>query len=110
MSITLFAFVSALLNLLILSVTYAFLAMRRENGKSDIRRSRVMLVISGFAAPIFSTLLFVAGAVIAQYFLHVPLPVGRRGGGVFIILIASVAAAMLTLAILLPRIKHRWEN
>ncbi|MCI0507433.1 MAG: hypothetical protein L0Z73_15170 [Gammaproteobacteria bacterium] len=110
MSITLFAVISALLNLFALSVIYAILALQRKTGKSDIQQSRVTMAVAGFVVPIVVSILFVVAAIIAQRFFQYPIPVGQHGGGVFIILIASVAAAVFTLMILLPRIKHRWED
>ena len=110
MSLTLFAVICALLNLLSLSTIYVILAFRRKNGKSDIRQSRIMLVISSFVVPIVISILFVVAAIVSQRFLHYPFPVGQRGGGVFIILIVSVATAVFTLLLLLPKIKHRWQD
>jgi uncharacterized BrkB/YihY/UPF0761 family membrane protein len=110
MPLTFFAAICALLNLLCLSVIYAIMAHRRKNGKSDIQQSRIMLVISSFVVPIVVSILFVVAAIVSQQFLHYPFPVGQRGGGVFIILIVSVATAVFTLLLLLPRIKHRWQD
>lgn len=110
MSIQLFALIFALLNLLILTIIYGILSYRRRNGKSDVRQSRITFVISSFAIPILATMLFVVSAVIAQRFFNYPIPVGQRGGGVFIILIVSVISSAITMLILLPRIKHKWED
>ena len=110
MSIQLFALVFALFNLIILSIIYGFLAYRRRNGKSDVRQSRITFVISSFAVPILATVLFVISAVIAQQFFNYPLPVGKRGGGVFIILIVSVISSTIGMLLLLPRIKHKWDD
>ncbi len=110
MSITLFAFICALLNLAILGMIYAILAFRRKNGKSDINQSRITLVVFSFIVPIFVSILFVVAAIIAQRYLNYPFPIGQRGGGVFIILLVSVATAVITLSILLPRIKPHWED
>ena len=110
MSIQLFALIFALLNLLILSIIYGILSYRRKNGKSDVRQSRITFVISSFAVPILATMLFVVSAVIAQRFFNYHIPVGQRGGGVFIILIVSVISSAIGMLLLLPRIKHRWED
>jgi uncharacterized membrane protein len=110
MSITIFAVICALLNLFALSVIYAILAWRRKNGKSDIQQSRITLVISSFIVPVVVSILFVIAAVIAQRFFHHPFPVGQHGGGVFIILMVSVASAILSLLLLLPKIKYRWQD
>jgi len=110
MPLTFFAAICALLNLLCLSVIYAVMAQRRKNGKSDIRQSRITLVVSSFVAPIIISVLFVVAAIISQRFLDYPFPVGHRGGGVFVILLVSVGSAILSLLLLLPRIKHRWMD
>ena len=110
MSIQLFALVFALLNLIFLTIIYGILAYRRRNGKSDVRQSRVTFVISSFAVPILATVLFVISAVIAQHFFNHPIPVGKRGGGVFIILIVSVISSAIGMLLLLPRIKHKWDD
>jgi hypothetical protein len=110
MSITLFTVICALLNLFALSALYAILAFRRKTGKSDVQQSRITLVVAGFAVPIIVSILFAVTAVIARVIFHYLIPVGQHGGGVFVILIASVATAVFTLIILLPRIKHRWED
>ena len=110
MSIQLFAAIFAILNLLILSVIYGVLAYRRKNGKSDVRQSRITFVISSFAVPILATMLFVISAIIAQHFFNYSIPVGTRGGGVFIILIVSVISSAIGVLLLLPRIKHKWDD
>lgn len=110
MPITVFAVICALLNLAILSAIYAILAFRRKNGKSDISGSRITLVIASFIVPVFVTILFVVSAAAGQRFWQYPFPVGQHGGGVFIILLVSVATAVLTLLILLPKIKPHWEK
>ncbi|WP_455206464.1 hypothetical protein [Kaarinaea lacus] len=110
MSITVFAAICALLNLIVLSVIHAILALRRKNGKSDIQQSRITMVISSFVVPIVVSILFVISAFIAQRFYQYPIPVGQHGGGVFVILITSVATAVLTLILLLPKIKHKWDD
>lgn len=110
MSIAVFAVICALLNLLGLSAIYGVLAWRRKNGKSDIHQSRITLVIGGFIVPVVVSIVFVVAAAIAQRFFHYSFPVGQHGGGVFIILMVSVATAVLSLLLLLPRIKHRWQD
>ena len=110
MSITVFAVICALLNLIVLSVIYAILASRRKNGKSDIQQSRITMVISSFVVPIMVSIIFVISAFTAQRFYQYPIPVGQHGGGVFVVLITSVATAVLTLILLLPKIKHKWDD
>jgi len=108
MPLSFFAAICALLNLICLSVIYAVMTHRRKNGKSDIQQSRITLVVSSFIVPIIISVLFVVAAISSQRFLHYPFPVGQRGGGVFVILLVSVGSAILSLLLLLPRIKHRW--
>ena len=110
MSIQIFAIIFAILNLLIITTIYGVLAYLRKNGKSDVRQSRITFVISSFAVPILATVLFVVSAVIAQHFFNYPIPVGKRGGGVFIILIVSVISSVIGMLLLLPRIKHKWDD
>ncbi|MEJ2178950.1 MAG: hypothetical protein P8Y28_00595 [Gammaproteobacteria bacterium] len=110
MSIQSFAIISALLNLSILAVIFAILAIRRKNGKSDIRESRIAFVIAGFVVPIFITIVFVVSAIVAQHFYNYPFPVGQRGGGVFLILIVSVVTSVITVILLTSRIKHKWDD
>jgi hypothetical protein len=110
MSIAIFAALCALLTGLTLALIYGIFAIRRKNGKSDIRHSRIVLVIASFIIPILVTAFFVFAAVTAQTLYQYHVPVGQRGGGVFIVLLASVAASVLTLVILLPRIRHPWDG
>ncbi len=110
MSIQIYAAIFIFLNLSIIVSVYGILSYRRRNGKSDIRESRIAFVIACFAVPIVATLLFVIAALIAQGVYNYPIPVGRRGGGVFIILITSVISSVLCLLVLLPRIKHKWDD
>lgn len=109
MTITYYALICAVLNFFILLAIYALLAFRRKSGKSDIKQSRISLVISSFVVPIVVCVSFVITAAISQKFLGYAFPVGQRGGGVFIILLTSVVSSVLTLVLLLPRIKHQWE-
>jgi len=110
MSIQIFALISTLLSLLILLVIFGILAFLRKNGKSDIRQSRITFIIASFIVPIFVTVVFVVAAIIAQHFFHYPIPVGKRGGGVFLILIVSVVTSVITVILLVSRIKHTWED
>ena len=110
MSIQIFALISALLSLLILLVIFGILAVRRKNGKSDIRQSRITFVIASFIVPIFIIVVFVVSAIVAQHFFNYPVPVGQRGGGVFLILIVSVVTSVITVILLISRIKHKWED
>ena len=110
MTITYYALICAMLNFVFLLAIYALLAVRRKSGKSDIKQSRITLVISSFVVPVFVCIGFVIAAAISQKFFNYAFPVGQRGGGVFIILITSVASSELTLVILLPRIKHQWQE
>ena len=110
MTITYFALICALVNIAILLGIYWLLAVRRKSGKSDIRQSRITMVISSFVVPIVICVSFVVAAAISQKFFNYTFPVGQRGGGVFIILITSVLTSVVTLITLLPRIKHLWEE
>jgi cytochrome bd-type quinol oxidase subunit 2 len=110
MSIKIFALIFALINIVILLGIYWLLAMRRKSGKSDIQQSRITLVIASFVVPVVVCICFIITAVISQQFFNTPLPVGQRGGGVFIILITSVLSSIITLIALLPRIKHKWDE
>jgi len=83
------------------------MAIRRKSGKSDIQQSRVSLVIASFIVPILVCISFVISAFVSQKFFNVTLPVGQRGGGVFVILVTTVLTSVLTLIVLLPRIKHK---
>lgn len=110
MPISTFAAFCAVLTMAIIGTIYLVFSYRRKNGKSDIREARIGLVISSFVVPILVTTLFVAAAIIAQRFYQYMIPVGHRGGGVFIILITCVASAIVTLILLLPKIKYKWED
>ena len=110
MTIKIYALICALINIAILLGIYWFLTARRKSGRSDIRQSRITLVIASFVVPVVICIAFVATAVISQIYFNLVLPVGQRGGGVFVILITSVLTAVVTLIILLPRIKHQWED
>lgn len=110
MTITHYAVICALINILLLLAIYGLLALRRKSGHSDIAQSRITLVISSFVVPIVVCVSFVVAAAISQKFFQFAFPVGQRGGGVFIILISSVATSIMTLTALLPRIKHQWED
>ena len=110
MTIKIYALILALINIAILLGVYWLLALRRKTGKSDIKQSRISLVIASFVVPVVVCISFVVSAFVSQKFFNVSLPVGQRGGGVFIILITSVLTSILTLIALLPRIKHKWED
>ena len=110
MTITHFALICASSNIIILLAIYWLLAFRRKSGKSDIRQSRITLVVSSFIVPVIVCISFVVAAAISQKFFNFTFPVGQRGGGVFIILITSVLTSVVTLIALLPRIKHQWED
>ena len=110
MTIQIFALIFALINIVILLGIYGLLVIRRKSGKSDVRQSRITLVIASFAVPVVVCFSFVIAAIITQKFFNIPLPVGQRGGGVFIILITSVLTSVITLLALLPRIKHKWDE
>ena len=107
MSITIYAAIFALITLVILLGTFWFMAIRRKSGKSDIQQSRVSLVIASFILPVLACISFVVSAFVSQKFFNVALPVGQRGGGVFVILVTTVLTSVLTLIALLPRIKHK---
>ncbi|MGD8559652.1 MAG: hypothetical protein PVG89_07735 [Gammaproteobacteria bacterium] len=106
MSIAIYAGLCAFITAATLLLIYGIFAIWRKNGKSDTRHSRIALVIASFLLPIVVTTFFVLAAVTAQALYQFQVPVGQRGGGVFVVLIASVAAAILTLVILLPRIRR----
>jgi len=84
--------------------------MRCKNGNSDVRESRIGLVIAGFVIPLMVTITFVIAAMVAQRFYHYRVPVGAHGGGVFVILITCVVTSVVTIVLLLPRIKHKWSD
>jgi predicted transporter len=105
-----FAVICASTIVLSLSIIYLVLLIRRKNGKSDVRESRITLVVASFVIPIVVTALFVGFALIAQQFYEFRVPVGQRGGGVFIVFLVNVATSVVTLLILLPRIKHKWDD
>ncbi len=107
MSITIYATIFALITLVILLGIFWLMAIRRKSGKSDIQQSRVSLVIASFIVPILVCISFVISAFVSQKFFNVTLPVGQRGGGVFVILVTTVLTSVLTLIVLLPRIKHK---
>jgi len=110
MPITAFALICATITVMLLISVYLLYAMRRKNGKSDIRHSRTSLVIASFIVPIVVTTLFVVAAVLAQKLYQYHIPVGQYGGGVFKVLITTVASSVLTLIVLISRIKHKWED
>jgi len=110
MTITYYALICALLNSVILLLIFGWLALRRKAGTSDVRLSRISLVVSSFIVPVIVCITFVAAAAVSQKFFNFAFPVGQRGGGVFIILITSVLTSVVTLITLLPRIKHQWEE
>ena len=107
MSITIYATIFALITLVILLGIFWLMAIRRKSGKSDVQQSRVSLVIASFIVPILVCISFVISAFVSQKFFNVTLPVGQRGGGVFVILVTSVLTSVLALIALLPRIKHK---
>lgn len=110
MTLTHYALICALINILLLLSIYGLLAMRRKSGNSDIKQSRITLVISSFVVPIAVCVCFVVTAAISQKFFQFSFPVGQRGIGVFIILMTLVATSIMTLIVLLPRIKHQWDD
>jgi hypothetical protein len=110
MSISTYALICALINILLLLGVYLLLFFLRKSGKSDIRESRIGLVIASFVVPLIVTVTFVVAAIVTQRYSNYVIPVGPRGGGVFIILITSVVTSVLSLIALLPTIKHRWTD
>lgn len=106
MSIAIYAGLCAFITAATLALIYGIFAIWRKNGKSDTRHSRIALVIASFLLPIVITTFFVLSAITAQALYQYNVPVGQRGGGVFVVLISSVAASVLTLIILLPRIQR----
>ena len=81
MTISIYALLCALLNILLLLGVYLLLYFRRKSGKSDIRESRINLVIASFVVPLIVTVTFVVTAIVAQQFFNHSIPVGQRGGG-----------------------------
>jgi len=110
MTIRAIASICALINLTFLLSVFWIMSARRKSGKSDIHQSRISLVVASFLLPIIICFLFVATAAITQLFFNFSLPVGSRGEGVFVVLITSVLSSVITLVILLPRIRHRWND
>ena len=109
MDISIYALIFGLITIVVLLGIYWLMAMRRKSGKSDIKQSRITLVIASFIVPVLVCISFVISAVVSQMFFNFTLPVGQWGGGVFIILITSVLTSVVTLLALLPRIRHKWE-
>src|SRR5210317_2093988 len=110
MPISIYALICALINIVFLLSIYWLLVHRRKSGKSDIKESRITLVVISIVVPIVITSVFVVTAFISQKFFSISMPVGQRGGGVFIVLITSVLTSVVTLLALLPRIKYKWED
>ena len=110
MPISIYTAICAALTIVLIITVYLIFFIRRKNGKSDIRQARIGLVIASFLVPIIITVAFVIVAALAQHFYQFKIPVGKHGGGVFIVLITSVASSIATLILLIPRIKHKWED
>ena len=110
MSITVFAALCAFVTIMLLLVVYIIFTIRCKNGNSDVHDSRIGLIIAGFVIPLIVTITFVITALIMQRFYHYRIPVGIHGEGVFVVLITCVATSILTIVILLPRIKHKWSD
>jgi len=108
MTLTVIALICAGLTATLILFVYLIYMLRRKSGKSDIRDARISLVISSFIFPVLVTTLFALSGMVAQRFYHYRIPVGQHGEGVFLILLSCVAAAVFSLILLLPKIKHQW--
>jgi len=104
-----YASISAAIDMAILLILYYVLARRRRIGKSDLRQSRIIFVISSFGLPILITTGFVALTVILNTFYHSYFDIGQHGGGVFVVLVTTVVTSIITLLLLLPRIKRSFD-
>jgi len=110
MSITVLAAMCALVTIILLVIVFKIFSRRCKNGNSDIRESRIGLVLSGFVIPLIVTVTFVIFSLIAQRFYQLRIPVGAHGEGVFVVLITCVVTSILTIVLLLPKIKYKWSD
>ena len=99
--------ICAATNFVILVILLLVLALLRKNGKSDLRQSRIIFVVTSFVLPVFTTSCFVFTTIILQRFYGIFVPIGTRGGGVFVVLAATVGVSILSLLLLLPLIRHK---